>query len=275
MIILPLKNSFLYGSEPELGDIPRNRIIPPELGKWDYIEQDGVNLKPPYKGVGFDPKGIDPPVGGEINTTPTNSVKSQIEIIKQIFELFPEATCASMPNNWHFHISYENIKENVDLLKQIAKYIFENQKDFVLKTFELKFHPLMKFTKTAGYIVDNNCSMMTEQNFKNILQSNSSKEIADNLYTIHKTWNISQRNAINLQSVLKHGTIEFRCFYGSMDLYEIQCSLESCDEFLKAAIFTNEPILDIFKRNKHWKFPKCEFDFETYKMWEKTCKRPL
>ena len=269
-------SNFTYGCELELGDVPRNRAIPEELGKWNYCESDAVNLTPPYRGIAFDPMGIDPPVGGEINTRPTGSVSSQIELIENIFSLFPEATCSSCPNNTHFHISSDYFLDDLDKIKKIASYIFKNQESFVLQTFPFTSHPLMKFTKTANeYLIDNNSSLLSQETLNSILELDDIQHLTKHVSKPDTRWNISKRNAINLASICKNKTLEFRCFWGTTNITEIRCGLEACDEFLKAALFTDEPFESIRQSNSHWVFPKLQFDYEVYKGWENTCKRKL
>ena len=80
------RSTFTYGFEIEWGDIDRNMPIPPELGAWEYCETDIINLREPYRGLGSDPKGVNPPVGGEINMKPTRTMEEQVDNIMKIHD---------------------------------------------------------------------------------------------------------------------------------------------------------------------------------------------
>ena len=71
-----------WRTELELGDIGRSEIIPHTLGAWEYFECDIVNQQDPFWGIAADPKGIDPPIGGEINIYPSKTWTEQINTIK-------------------------------------------------------------------------------------------------------------------------------------------------------------------------------------------------
>ena len=73
------ENDLTWGFELELSNVPKSFEIPERLGKWEYCECDIVNTKGEFANVCADPLGINPPVGGEINTKPTNTKDEQVD----------------------------------------------------------------------------------------------------------------------------------------------------------------------------------------------------
>ena len=73
-----------FGVELELPDIDTSVELPEELGVYDKQDYTIVN----NCGVANDNLKKYVLIGSEINTTPTDSVIGQIEIIEQIYKLF-------------------------------------------------------------------------------------------------------------------------------------------------------------------------------------------
>src|SRR5665213_554698 len=127
-------STFTWGYELELGDVLRTRSIPGHLGTWEHAETDVTNIHPPYWGRGSDPLGIDPPVGGEINTMPTKTIEDQVKKIQEIIAFFrghgdhPSASCT---NVGHVHVHVPGLMEDIEGLKRLTEYIWSNHNDTV------------------------------------------------------------------------------------------------------------------------------------------------
>ena len=128
--------AFTWGSELEWGDVDRTLNIPPDLGEWDYSETDVLNLRPPYEGIAADPLGKSPPVGGEIKVAPTLSREGQVAKILRLKELFIEAGSAptvSCTQGLHIHVHVPGLIEDIQGLRNLTRYIKENQALFSQK----------------------------------------------------------------------------------------------------------------------------------------------
>ena len=124
-------DSFTWGYELEITDVSRQTKIPENLGEWDYSEKDMVNQLSPYWGIAVDPLGIDPPVGGEINTKPTKTIEEQVDKIFQIIDIFksngetPTVNCLA---DGHIHVHVPGLINDIKSLKKLARYIEKNQR---------------------------------------------------------------------------------------------------------------------------------------------------
>src|ERR1051326_7096736 len=105
-----------YGLELELSNVSRQLQIPKHLGSWETSEADCVNTLPPYRGVAADPLGINPPVGGEINTMPTigwgGQVEKTIELLKYLKEKGQQPDIGPTAHG-HIHVHIPGLTEDI------------------------------------------------------------------------------------------------------------------------------------------------------------------
>src|SRR5262245_49704664 len=116
---------FTWGCELELGDVRKDLVVPPNLGSWEYAETDIVNQRPPYRFVAADPLGKDPPVGGEINLTPTKVAQAQVEKIVRLLTFFRQAgqepTVSPCVMEFHIHVHVPGLRDDIAALKRLTK----------------------------------------------------------------------------------------------------------------------------------------------------------
>jgi len=254
------------------GDIPRNENIPEHLGKWEYAETDIVNLIKPYRGLACDPLGIDPPVGGEINTKPTKTWEEQVDRIMEIKKLFKHPT-ASCVNHGHLHVYVPGLKDDIESLKKIIKYIKENQHQTIDACYQYRVHPDMSLSKTAKtYLKWDGGRPMPDYMCDNIVNKANNFDDFIRLHAAGKD-GVSMgrpfRHAINTYCMKHTGTIEFRCFRSSTDSREIFDSFRFVAEFMKAALNDGPPVNEILRKGQ-FVFPTFTYDSEMYIAWEKT-----
>jgi hypothetical protein len=248
-----------WGLELEFGDVPKSLAIPKSIGKWEYHEIDIVNILPPYRGVAVDPLGVDPPVGGEINTVPKYGVANQMKVVKKLFDLFkkkgitPTSSCIQQT---HVHVG-ENRFSDLKYLKELLLFIVANQ-DEIIKVTDYHIDPRM--TDFAKEILKGYNSYTYEINqVRRMINSKTIEEFLNNARMDEN--DIGKRNFINFVPLKgDHGTIEFRCFNCTTDLEEI----EACLLFTKS-------ILE-FKIPTDLKTPKFIYDHEIMLGWENTRK---
>lgn len=269
-------NTFTYGYEIEWGDIDRKLIIPEHLGKWEYCETDVCNIYEPYRYVASDPLGISPPFGGEINTKPTKTWREQVDRIMEIYDLFvkhgntPSSACV---NEGHIHIFIPGLKEDVDALKRLIKYIQLNQKDTIKACNQFKEYPGMKFCDGAKmYLKLDIGREIPEFRCNNIINlSTNFESFIKQHYTGKDGISIGMpiRYAINTYCMKHTGTIEFRCFRSSIKREEIESQFRFVERFMCAALNDGKSVEEILKSEK-FTFPPFTWNKEEYCGWKKT-----
>lgn len=264
--------NFTWGYEIEWGDVPRNTVIPNHLGKWEYAETDIVNLIEPYRGLACDPLGLEPPVGGEINTKPTATWQEQVDRIIEIRDMFEHPT-ASCVNHGHLHVYVPGLKDDIHALKRLTRYIRDNQHMVIDRCYQFRLHPDMSMAKTAKtYLKWDGGRPMPDYMCNNILNLANNFEDYIRLHAAGKD-GVSMgrpfRYAINTYCMKHTGTVEFRCFRSSTDRKEIEDSFRFAEKFIDAALNDGPEVEDIFFDN-NFTFPKFEYDHEMYVAWEKT-----
>lgn len=270
------KNKFTWGFEMEVGDVDRRIILPEHLGKWEFSETDVVNLNPPYRGIACDPLGIYPPFGGEINVRPTKTWKEQVDRIFEILEFFKDhgnTPTSNFISHNHIHVYVPGLKEDIQSLKKLIKYIKFNQKTVVDIIHAFKPHPDMSLSKTAKTYLKLDCGrLMPDYMCDNII--NLSKDF-DHFIKLHAAGKdgVSMgrpfRYAINTYCMKHTGTIEFRFFRNSYDRRELEDSFIFVENFMDSALNDGPNVLEILS-SREFKFPKFTYDNEIYKSWENT-----
>jgi hypothetical protein len=264
--------NFTWGYEIEWGDVPRDKPILEHLGKWEHAETDIVNLIEPYRGLACDPLGLEPPVGGEINTKPTATWQEQVDRIIEIRDMFEHPT-ASCVNHGHLHVYVPGLKDDICALKKLTRYIRDNQHMVIDRCYQFRLHSDMSMAKTAKtYLKWDGGRPMPDYMCNNILNLANNFEDYIRLHAAGKD-GVSMgrpfRYAINTYCMKHTGTVEFRCFRSSIDRKEIEDSFRFVEKFMDAALNDGPEVEDIFFDNT-FTFPKFEYDHEMYIAWEKT-----
>jgi len=264
-----------WGYEIEWGDINRNIKIPEELGSWEYAETDIININEPYKYIACDPLGLEPKFGGEINTKPTKSWNQQITNIFKLHDIFlkegnkPTAGCV---NHGHLHVHIPGLKDNIECLKKLIKYIKQYQKLIVDVCYQYYDYPNIKKHKGKMYLKYDGGRLMPDYMCDNIINLATDFDSFIKLHCAGKD-GISMgrpfRYAINTYCLKHTNTIEFRCFRSTIKKEEIIDQFKFVEKFLECAFFTNQPIHEIFQANDY-KFPKFYFDEKEFSGWIKT-----
>jgi hypothetical protein len=271
-------STFTWGYELELGDVKRDTKIPDHLGMWEYCETDVINQLPPYRGLACDPLGIDPPVGGEINTKPTKTWKEQVDKISQILDLFktPTASCIS---NGHVHVHVPGLKDDLESLKRLVRYIKNNQFNTIKNCHRFKIYPemvdLVKSWKTlknaeymeASYLMNDSGLPIPESLLTSLRRASTTDDFFMKFPTDH--FGNVFRYAINIYNLRRINTIEFRCFRNSIDLNEITNSFKFVEQFINAAL-NNGPSVEEILTTSDYHFAKFEYNHEMYQAWRDT-----
>ena len=265
------KNTFTYGYEIEWGDTPRSTSIPESLGSWEYCECDIVNLIEPYRGLAVDPLGLNPPVGGEINTKPTKTWEQQVERIIQIRDLFDHPT-ASIVNHGHLHVRVPGLKDDIDALKALTAYTVENQETAISRVYGFVETPEMLGDKVKTYLKWDGGRPMPIWMGENIINMAEDFDDFIRIQCCGKD-GVSRgrpfRYAINTYCMKHTDTIEFRLFRSSTDERHIHDSFKFAENFIDAAL-NNGPSVDDILADYDYQFPPFIYDREMTEAWKST-----
>jgi hypothetical protein len=269
--------TFTYGAEIEWGDIPRDFAVPEHLGTWEHAETDILNLYGEYALRAVDPLGIDPPVGGEINTKPTATWDQQVDRIMKIKKLFTDVgyqPTASLVNHGHIHVHVPGLVEDVESLKRLIAYIGANQQLTTEVCYQYQDHPTMKgavkgakaYLKHDGgrqmpaYMIENICNLATD--FDHFIKLHAAGRDGISMGRPF-------RYAINTYCLKHTGTIEFRCFRSTIERQEIESQFAFAEAFIDAALNDGPSVEEILERG-NFKFPPYQWNREHWDAWAST-----
>lgn len=270
------KKDFTYGMEIEWGDVPRTMDIPETHGSWEFSERDIINLKEPYKYVCADPLGIDPPMGGEINTKPTHTWEEQVERYFDLKQLFNDAgyePSISCTCHTHIHCRVPGLRDDIDSLKRLTKYIKENQTVTIDKVYGFHENSQMKGVKGSkmylkfdggrkipDYMADNIMNLATD--FNSFIKMHAAGKDGISMGRPF-------RYAINMYTLKHIDTIEFRLFRGTLDRTELESCFRFVEDFLDAALNDGPRVEELFE-TQDYKFPPMLWDQSQFIGWIKT-----
>lgn len=210
-----------FGAELELADWSRYVQIPVELGVIDkndttVANSDGTCVNPYVEGGR----------GGEICTAVVKSPKELSDTVQQIFRKLDtyrvNHTC------WlHIHVGLpEHTYDSLSKLKSILEYVHWNSiqiRDYT-SICPVKEGPRMK----PEYRILRNLtrtSVMTESEFKGAMAAT----------TLEEFWKYFERkrHLVNMLPLKYQGTIEFRCFYMSINPLRIKEAARFAKDFVE------------------------------------------
>jgi len=267
--------SYTWGCELEIGDVPKKHPIPKHLGSWEYSETDVLNLRPPYRGIAADPNGISPPVGGEVNMRPSLTWRDQVDRIQELLADFRSAghdPTTSFVSHTHVHVHVPGLVDDIDALHRLTRYVQQNQSDIVSGAGQYQDHPDISKGKGAKqYFKYDGGRQIPDWMAENLLKTSNFKDFIT-MHCMGKD-GVSRgrplRYAINMYCLKHTKTIEMRFFRASLE----RSHLESCFEFTEAfvnAALNNGPSAKEILASKDWDFPPFDFDLALWKSHQDT-----
>lgn len=263
-----------YGAELELGDLDQRKGLPKGFG-WDRRDVTMVNSN----GIAVDPKGKSYPYGGEINTPPTGSIKSQVAAIEEVLAFHDDAV-VNYRSNLHLHIRVPGLKDDLDACKKIQRYIYPTKGFFDLiepipRPKEADFQSKEEFVGAMRRFNRRRVShhtVLTDKRFRLQQEATSMEEFFQAEVPLKKDgtpqWHLAPRCAINMRQLMETDTIEFRHFPGTLDLDLYRNCLTWCRDFLYAALTDGPSPTELFNSGRYV-FPK----FKKYHHWQELCYR--
>lgn len=276
---------FSYGAELELGDWDVIRCIPllEKLGA-QHNTQDYTICN--SNGIANDPHLKFNKFGGEINTKPFNSIDEEVNHIMDIYHCLDKYSI-NYTSNLHLHIMVPHLVENVDMLKKLATWIYNNQEDFFWYIEKIPHEEQQKYDSEEAYLAarwrekrrhKSHQTKMSARIYNNIMKAKTPEEV----YLAHAVigsdgipkFNIVTRNGINLMQLFNEtGTVEFRCFPGCDDPVKIKEAFEIITMVIKAACYDDfevEKQLWDYLENKYEPIEFKPFNYELDKTFKQT-----
>jgi hypothetical protein len=265
-----------YGAEHEFSDWDTSSVLP--MGcKHNTKEYSIVNSD----GKANDPMRIKNKYGGEINTPPTDNIEGQVEILKELCKINPNPT-VNYRSNLHIHIMVPGLKDDIGNIIKLHKAsqtlmpklypIFDPLPDnnFENEIHRKAFAKRLKRNKTSRHYV-----VPSKYNFDN---ANTLQELIDCCCPKDKKTGVpiplfAVRPGLNVYQLKDTGTVEFRCFHGTLNPDELRMAFILCDKIIDCVLNNgNETsLIEWTKQNKD-KFPKyIKFDYELDKGYFETC----
>jgi GNAT superfamily N-acetyltransferase len=270
------KDDLSFGAELEFSNIPKSKEIPADLGQWEYSELDIINTKGEFANICADPRGVEPPVGGEINTIPSKNFVDQVDKIMQIIELFENDDIdIGITAHTHIHVHVDGLEEDMEALRRLLSYIYDNQEIAINACYKYneKIIPEDKqFSKIRRYLKFDGGRPLPEWFKNNILEhSNDFTEFSNSSQWGIKKYPIKryQRYYVNLHSLRTSKTIEFRCFRGTLNKQEYLDMFAFAQEFILNALNGGKSVIKILEENDY-SFPVMKFDPDQALGWEAT-----
>lgn len=250
------------GLELEWADVDRTAVIPPELGVWNQLDYTIVNSN----GHANHPTG-EYSLGGEINTVPTATAGEQAEIVRKLAaQLQPTINYRC---NLHVHVRPDvDLTKDPVLLKRVARYFWDAEA-FVYSVVEPIPKPLPEdypdpeawagaMKRYRRRLVSHHYTLPYFRR-QEVLAAATPDEFRD----AHappkenggRSWHIAPRPGMNLRSLWKHGTIEYRHFPGTAYPEEIESCAEWALRFTEAAI-AGSPKPEEIWASREWRIPE-------------------
>lgn len=295
-----MEHKLSFGAELEFSDVDRSIDIPKELGAWEGpkiagynlgSELDIVNTKGEWRGVATDPLCLDCPVGGEIHVNPSWTIESQLLRIMRIIDLFPQIGVAC-PNHGHIHVGIQGIRQDLQAIKNLFEYTQNNEFD-VLRAcsgYGEREHDDVVVSCELGkiehwvqdYLLIGDAKSIHTDLFTKVAEAKSLAEVwkaIEEVEAVNWDWvtgkitaaHGSHRTAVNLYSLLRGETVEFRVFRASINPVEIYSSLVFCQRYIEEALKGKDgkPVAEILKDGQY-KFAPLNFDEKLAKGWQET-----
>ena len=255
---------FTYGLELEWADTLRSVDIPKELGSWNMFEDTIVNSD----GTSNDQLGDRGGKGGEINTAPSESKERQVEIASSLISLFEKAGSAPSVNYkcaMHVHIGYEGIQEDLSGMKSLIKYVSKHQVELLWSTFKLSEPKPQHYGSIDDYqfaleyfrkyTVPYRGHVYSPEIVSRALSASSVDDFFDIIRPSEDEFDETDRSYINLSSIEKNGTVEFRQFSSTTNIDQIRDCLDWCSVFVQEAI-GEQRSPEQFMSEQYYDFPE-------------------
>jgi hypothetical protein len=265
--------NWTYGAEHEWADWDTTRPLPPGYGR-DRKDITIVNST----GVANDPKDRLHQRGGEINTPPTSTIEGQMACMRELQELYPEATI-NYRSNLHLHIRVPGLRDDLETLKRVQTHIHEWMPKALPVIEPLVLPKIEAQEKMPGYtqgwkrrLRRMRASHQTLLKPDRVARQLAAETVEDffraeapcsqaGVPQMH----LQPRLSVNVRQLRETDTIEFRHFPGTMDPELLSMAFTWCEGYLIRAL-QGEPVQDLID-NMAAHYPNGIIPFQPYDHW--------
>lgn len=261
-----ISDKFTYGAEIEWSDADLRKPPPPNLGSWNQYEWTQVNSD----GSPNDPDLLTTTIGGEFNLRPCDSIDELVDLLRQLKEAYPEGTL-NYRTSGHIHIGVPGLADDFDAIKSLFNY-WEDNMDFFLQyvvprppvvhreDYSKKMHYQRARIWSMRHIPwfrsrhpkDRSDRLRSAKNMREFqlyhYRYDEEKKMFDTKYDF-------RRVNVNFLSLIKHKTIEYRAFPGTLNEYEFRDYLEFYDMATRAGLWDHSMTIEKIWNSREWKIP--------------------
>lgn len=260
------------GLELEWADVDRHATIPEELGRWNTQDYSVVNSD----GHANSPDGTGWRWGGEINTRPTAQLDEIHTIVARLEEHLDPTI--NYKCNLHVHcrdmVRFGELVRDVEKLKRFYYYLSHNA-PFVYSHVEQIVPPDPdQFPDLAAYNgaarryrrnLDSHQHQLPPKRVAELLAATTPEEFKDAhaspMANGNRAWHIAKRPGMNMRSLWKHGTVEYRHFPGTADPVEAMFAAKWCQLFTEEATSyafgeAHKSAAQLYEAHAPWTFPQ-------------------
>lgn len=232
-----------YGMELEFGDIWRDRDLPDGLS-WNKKDYSIVSST----GIANDPKGLVYARGGEINSTPTESIDEQLGFFSRLLaaDLSP---ALNHRTNLHLHVRVPGLSENIEQLKALLKYADANQEEIYSAIEPVPVPVREEYDSDSAFkgAVKRYRRRLVSHQYKvpaarveEALNSATPAQFFDAHSRLQangkRAYGLTTRAGINLLQLKETDTVEFRHFTNTLDVDKLRSCFEWVARFIPAAL---------------------------------------
>ena len=252
--------------ELEAVDFNRGNIVLPEGCSWALKEVTLVNSN----GIAVDSRKHSKNLfGGEINTPPTFTIKEQLKIAEDCLKaLKKDGATVNYRCNTQTHVGGwddpNSEKETLKRLKAVQQYAFNNYKPLLLLTmgkgqWEKKDHYPTSFWSHYKE------RMVPAWKHKYLMEAKTLNEFRKAMFFSKAGTHAPlcfMRQGINTHSFFKTQTIEFRIFWGTLDIEHIKKMLQFSKAFMDDALGSQDAFNYLVEYFRNSFPPENEFNQE-------------
>lgn len=262
--VVQMRN-YTFGSELELGNID-TRLGPPPRCHFTG-DPDVCNMNPH---AAADPEKKDYHLGSEVNTDAHDSISSIMDTINGVFHHYRSSP--PVVNHrcvLHLHIGYKDLPNNLEDLKKILSYTNDNGMWYINNHWKYTI-PSDVDSHTRKFL---SFDCITMQNWKYQFCMNATT--TDDFRRSHAKvkdgrviFPTMRRYCVNMYPIFKHAAIEFRWFFPTTDLTQIESAFQFITRYMDQALGDRIPVSEwVGKYNLPKEVP---FDHKLEKAWRLT-----
>lgn len=234
---------FTYGLELEWTDWDRSTPIPPALAVLTEDEITVCNRDGSPYGKGSSGR------GGELCVTPSDSIEEAVEKVARLAEIVGDPK-VSHRCHLHVHIAYPGLRDDVSAQLSLFRYSIDPANADALERLAAARPEIPEIVDpearkaAAAWLRRSDLytrSRVPSSRIPEILAATTPREFYDAHFASRRdgrgrAYGVAPRYTLNLRSIHKHGTVEFRMFSGTTEPDEVREILAFSERYVEEAL---------------------------------------